>query len=67
MCVIQGTTERKYLDYEIDQSLARGNGLVVVQIHHLKDQNGETGPAGDIPPKIHLNLFEAYKYIKKEA
>jgi hypothetical protein len=67
VCVTQGTTDRKYLDYEIDQSLARGNGLVAVQIHHLKDQNGETGSAGNIPPKIQSNLFKAYKFINEEA
>ena len=67
VCVTDGTTDRKYLDYEIEQSLARGNGLVAVQIHHLKDQNGETGPAGDIPSKIPSNWFKAYKYINEEA
>ncbi len=67
VCVTQGTTDRKYLDYEIDQSLARGNGLVAVQIHHLKDRNGETGSAGDIPSRIQSNWFKAYKYINKEA
>ena len=67
VCVTQGTTDRKYLDYEIDHSLARGNGLVAVQIHHLKDQNGETGSAGDIPSGIQSNWFKAYKYINEEA
>ena len=67
VCVTNGTTDRKYLDYEIDQSLARGNGLVAVQIHHLKDQNGETGSASNIPSKIQSNLFKAYKYINEEA
>ncbi len=67
VCVTDGTKDRKYLDYEIDQSLARGNGLVAVQIHHLKDKNGETGPAGDIPSKIPANWFKAYKYINEEA
>ncbi len=67
VCVTHGTTDRKYLDYEIDQSLARGNGLVAVQIHHLKDQNGETGSTGNIPTKIQSNWFKAYKYINREA
>ena len=67
VCVTKGTTDRKYLDYEIDHSLARGNGLVAVQIHHLKDQNGETGSVGDIPSRIQSNWFKAYKYINGEA
>lgn len=62
-----GTADRKFIDYEIDQSLARGNGIVAVQIHHLKDQNGETQSPGRIPAKIESNGFKAYKYTNKEA
>ena len=54
------------INYEIDQSLAKGNGLVAVQIHHLKDSNGQTGSAGAIPSKIASNGFKAYKYTNKE-
>lgn len=67
VCVTCGTTNRKYINYEIDQSLARGNGLVAVQIHHLKDQNGNTGSPGAIPAQIEANGFKAYKYTNKEA
>lgn len=65
--VTYGTAQRKYINYEIDQSLERGNGLVAVQIHHLKDQNGETGSAGAIPSQIEANGFKAYKYTNAEA
>ena len=65
--VTYGTANRKYINYEIDQSLDRGNGLVAVQIHHLKDQNGQTGSPGAIPSKIEANGFKAYKYSNKEA
>lgn len=64
--VTYGTANRKYINYEIDQSLARGNGLVAVQIHHLKDQNGKTGSPGAIPSQIEDNGFEAYEYTNKE-
>ena len=67
VCVTYGTTNRKYINYEIDQSLARGNGLVAVQIHHLKDQNGKTGSPGAIPSQIEENGFKAYKYTTKES
>ncbi len=67
VCVTYGTANRKYINYEIDQSLARGNGLVAVQIHHLKDQNGETGSPGAIPSQIEANGFKAYKYTSKES
>ena len=65
--VIYGTSQRKYINYEIDQSLAKGNGLVAVQIHHLKDSNGKTGKIGAIPSQIEANGFKAYKYTNKES
>lgn len=67
VCVTNGTINRKYINYEIDQSLKRNNGLVAVQIHHLKDQNGQTGGPGAIPRQIESNGFKAYKYTNKEA
>lgn len=66
VCVTHGTAQRKFINYEIDQSLAKGNGLVAIQIHHLKDQNGNTGSAGAIPAQIEANGFKAYKYSTPE-
>lgn len=62
VCVAYGTSTRKYINYEIDQSLDKGNGLVAVQIHHLEDDHGETGAPGGIPSQIEANGFKAYKY-----
>ena len=67
VCVTYGTSTRKYINYEIDESLKKGNGLVAVQIHHLKDQNGNTASAGAIPGKIEANGFKAYKYTNKDS
>jgi len=66
VCVTYGTSSRKYINYEIDQSLARGNGVVAVQIHHLKDQNGDTASAGAIPSQIESAGYKAYKYTNKD-
>ncbi len=65
--VTYGTANRKYINYEIDKSLERGNGLVAVQIHDLKDQNGDTGSPGAIPDQIESKGFKAYKYTNKES
>lgn len=65
--VTYGTSQRKYINYEIEKSLERGNGLVAVQIHHLKDQNGEVGSPGAIPAQIAANGFKAYKYTTRES
>lgn len=67
VCVTHGTANRKYINYEIDKSLEIGNGLVGVQIHHLKDQNSQTGKPGTIPSQIKANGFKEYKYTTKEA
>ncbi len=65
--ITQGAANREYINYEIDQSLARGNGLVAVQIHHLNDPNVAGNSPGSIPSKIESNGFKAYKYTNKEA
>lgn len=64
--ITYGTSTRKYINYELDQSLVRGNGLLGVQIHDLKDQNGNTASAGAIPSQIEDNGFKAYKYSNKD-
>ena len=65
--ITYGATNRDYINYEINQSLARGNGLVAVQIHSLKDPNVEGNSPGAIPSQIENNGFKAYKYTNKEA
>lgn len=67
VCVTRGTADRKYINYEIDQSLERGNGIVAVQIHKLKDRFGNTASAGAIPKQITANGFKAYKYTTPAA
>lgn len=62
-----GTSGHKYINYEIDQSLIRGNGLVAVQIHHRLDQYGNPGSLGAIPSQIESNGFKAYKYTDHYA
>lgn len=67
VCVTYGTANRKFINYEIDKSLERGNGLVAVQIHELKDRYGNAGSPGAIPTKIAANGFNAYKYTTSDA
>lgn len=57
------TSGRKFINYEIDQSIARGNGIVAVQVHELKDKAGNADVAGAIPSKITANGYKAYKYV----
>lgn len=60
------TAGRKFINYEIEQSLKRGNGLVGMQIHHLKNHLGETDVVGEIPKAIEAAGFKVYKYVDVE-
>jgi len=51
VCVTYGTSTRKFINYEIDRSLERGNGLVAIRIHHLEDpRQGPGASRGDPLP-----------------
>lgn len=43
------TAGRKYIDYEIEQSHARGNGLLAIYINGLADRNGYASARGANP------------------
>jgi len=43
------TSKRKYVQYEIEQSWEKGNGLIGVYIHNIKDKDGHTEPKGEDP------------------
>lgn len=40
------TSEREWVQYEISESYRRGNGLIGVYIHNVKNQNGATSYKG---------------------
>lgn len=60
------TANRKYVDYEIQQSIKRGNGIVGIQIHELKDHNGNTDSAGRTPAALEAGGYKVYKYVDKD-
>lgn len=43
------TANRRYVKYEIAQSIVHKNGLLGIYIHHLKDQRGNTTARGAKP------------------
>ena|SRR5688572_29129268 len=43
------TADRRFVRYEIEQSHKRGNGLLGIHIHRLKNQNRETSRKGRNP------------------
>ena len=60
------TAGRKFITYEIDQSIKRGNGLVGIQIHHLKDRHGNVDEPGATPSRIAAGNYSVYKYADSE-
>lgn len=36
------TAQRRYVTYEIEKSIARGNGLLGIHIHNIKNRDGRT-------------------------
>jgi hypothetical protein len=50
-CVLAGaqTWERRWVRYEIARSVLRGNGLLTVQIHGVKNKDGNTSAEGANP------------------
>ena len=63
VCIGAATAGRKYIDYEISQSIARGNAIIGVQIHHLKNHGGTTDTAGATPAKLTAANAKIYKYV----
>jgi hypothetical protein len=43
------TASRTYVQYEIDESVERGNGLLGVRINLIEDEDGDTDDSGDNP------------------
>jgi hypothetical protein len=43
------TANRKYVSYEIDQSVARGNGILGIRINIVKDKDGHVDLPGPVP------------------
>lgn len=43
------TARREWMQYEINSTLKRGNGLLGIYIHNIVDQDGRTAPRGPNP------------------
>lgn len=58
------TSTRKYVGYEIDKSIERGNGLLGIYIHNIKDQDGKTATKGAVPAKLSAAGAPCYEWDK---
>lgn len=59
-CVLIGseTASRRWVNYEIDKSRERGNGLFGLYIDNIKDQNGKTAPRGANPLAARYRTYD---------
>ncbi len=56
------TANRKFVTYEIEESIARGNGLLGIWINHIKDQDGRTDARGLVPAALKKVGAPVYNY-----
>lgn len=72
------TSERTYVGYEIKQSYKRGNGLLGIFIHNMKDVNSKTDSKGKNPfdswhvqndgQKTYFStLYPTYDWVKDDG
>lgn len=60
------TAYRKWVLYEIEQSRYKGNGLLGIYIHGIKDQHGETDFKGPNPfKKLYIEKRWYKKYLSE--
>ena len=57
------TSEREWVKYEIEQSIARGNGLLGVRIYGISDSLGKTSPVGSDPALLVQNRYPIYDWV----
>lgn len=56
------TAGRKFINYEIEKSIERGNGIIGIHIHNIKDQDEETDTKGDVPAKLVNGKYKIYTW-----
>lgn len=58
------TSEREYVQYEINQSWDRDNGLIGIYIHNIRDQKGRTDIKGKDPfVKLDYKGIKTYDWV----
>jgi hypothetical protein len=46
------TANRKFVSYEVERSIARGNGILGIRINNIKDKDGRPDPPGAVPAAL---------------
>lgn len=56
------TADRQWVAYEIEQSVKRGNGLLGVRIHNMKDQHEQKSVRGSVPKALSDGGYPVYDW-----
>jgi hypothetical protein len=59
------TASRRWVKYEIDKSIGRGNGVVGVRIHKIRDEAGQSSSRGEIPKALREGGGPVYDWDPK--
>lgn len=54
------TAGRKYINYEIEKSVERGNGVIGIHVHNIKDSGGNIDEKGEVPRKLVQGGYSVY-------
>jgi len=69
VCVGEETCNRKWVRYEVEKSIERGNGIVFVKVHNMKDQNGQTCAEGDMDfgSNVDVSKYPVHDYATENG
>jgi len=56
------TASSRWVNYEIERSIMRGNGLLGVRIHRIKDQDGRRSKPGSVPAMLRTGGYRVYDW-----
>jgi hypothetical protein len=56
------TANRKWVTYEIEKSIERGNGIFGIRINQIKDKDGRRDPPGTVPAALLKSGAPVYTY-----
>jgi hypothetical protein len=60
------TADRPWVAYEIQQSIDRGNGLIGVRVHKIKDRNGQSSKRGQVPKLLEQGGYRVYDWSRRD-
>jgi hypothetical protein len=56
------TASSRWVTYEIEKSVKRGNGLLGVRVHRMKDQDGRRNKRGAVPAALRGGTCQVYDW-----